>query len=126
VAPMLAATALALFLELRAQPSLADLRWVPRAWVRFFDLHDFLKNAVAFGGWTATVHFALLGWSRDAWRPLARRAVFLVAFVAVMECAQQFLPLRRCDWRDIVAGGLGIGIASLVWLRFTPRSSHAS
>lgn len=116
--PMGLAVMLTLYLELRARPSLSDLRWMPRELVRFFDRHDFLKNAVAFGGFAATVHFAFAGWASEPGHRLARRAALLGALVVALELGQLFLPLRCCDWRDVAAGWLGIGLASVAWARF--------
>lgn len=114
---MIVALAAIFFLELRSKASLADLRWMPRELVRFFDSHDFLNNVVAFGGLAATAHFAATGWNREAWPRVVRRTALMCALVVALECAQLLRPQRVCDWHDVVAGWLGLGLASLIWLR---------
>jgi hypothetical protein len=82
---------------------------------------------VAFGGLGATVHFAFVGWTREAWLRVARRAALVGALVVALECAQLLRPQRVCDWHDIAAGWLGLGLVSLLWLRPNagPDSNHA-
>lgn len=115
-APVCVATTLVLFLALRPQPSLSDVPEIPRAVVAIFDAQDFLNNVAGFGGLTLTVHFAF---ARDV-SDLRRRVALLAAIVGVMiialELAQRFIPRRTCDWRDVFAGGLGVGLASMLWL----------
>ena len=105
------------FLSLRARPSLADLPWIPRAWVFFFDGHDFLNNVVGFGGLAGAVHFAFAR-SGAPRRDIIHRAGVLACVVFVLELAQSFRPMRSCDWRDVLAGWLGITTVSMPWLAF--------
>lgn len=115
-APVSVATTLVLFLALRSEPSLSDVQEIPRSVVAVFDAQDFLNNVAGFGGLTLTVHFAF---ARDV-SDLPRRIAVLAAIVGVMivalELAQNFIPRRTCDWRDVFAGGLGVGLASILWL----------
>jgi hypothetical protein len=115
--PMLLAGGTTAFLSLRARPSLSDILWVPRAWVHFFDGHDFLNNLAGFAGLAATVHFALAH-AEATRRHLLQRAGLLALGVAGLELLQAFRPLRSCDWHDVAAGWLGVALASVPWLAF--------
>ena len=115
--PLALVVGLTVFLALRADPSLRDVSQVPRPMVRLLDSSDFLKNVLGFAVLAGTVHFAFAGTTRQPWSRLARRAAGAALLVVGLEIAQLMLPQRSCDWRDIVAGWLGIGLASLPWLR---------
>ena len=115
-APLVIAAGVTLFLQLKAVPSLSDVPHVPRAWVAFFDTHDFLKNALGFGGLAAAVQFASFGMRPPASGPVLWRTGGLMVTVAALELAQVFLPERSCDWHDIVAGCLGIAISCFFWI----------
>jgi hypothetical protein len=117
VLPLLIASGLVLFLEFKPVPSLRDVTPLPHAWVKFFDRQDFFNNVAGFGGFAAAVHWACDGWRSALVARVFRRAAWLLLLVVALECLQVFVPKRSCDWRDMVAGGLGIVIGSLPWLR---------
>jgi hypothetical protein len=118
-------TGVVAYLQLKSDPSLSDVSIVPRTLVRFFDTRDFLKNMLGFGGFIAVVHFAFAGFRREPAVRVAGRAVVVVVAVAILEIAQIWLPARSCDWHDVAAAALGIGLVSLLWLRHgAPDSSH--
>jgi len=116
--PAIMTVGVTLYFELKTNPSLKDFGSIPSKWVRLFDEHDFLVNAIAFGGLAATVQFGFLGFSREPWPAVMRRAAWLAGAVVVLELTQLLLPRRTCDWHDVAAGWLGIAVASLPWLSF--------
>lgn len=123
LAPLVLAVGLTAFLQLRPEPSLGDIGFVPRSWVWIFDSHDFLKNMAGFGGLAAALHLAVGDWRTETWRAAARRAAWLGLLVVSLELAQLGLPERSCDWRDVVAGWIGIALASALWFACARRRS---
>jgi hypothetical protein len=115
--PLTIGAAVILGLELKPDPSLRGFSFLRPSVGAFFDSHDFLNNVAGFGVLAALTHFAFAGWNRDTGRRVLARAAVVGAIVILLECAQLLLPRRSCDWHDMVAGGVGILIASVPWLR---------
>lgn len=112
--PFAGCAALVAYLQFRADPSLPA---VPThlAGVRdYFDIHDFAKNAFGFGVLAVTAHFAFDG--GGPYR-VGRSTAVLAGVIVLLELAQLPLPSRTCDWRDVAAGWLGIGLVDVAWRR---------
>lgn len=109
--------AVVLYFELKPQPSIASAPFMPRPLGLFFDEHDFLNNILAFGALAAATHYAFCGWRRENGSRLFGRAAIVALGVVALEFAQAFVPNRSCDWHDMVAGWIGIAVASAPWLR---------
>lgn len=82
---------------------------VPASWGDWLDVHDFWKNAAGFAVLAAATHLAFPGRVR-------RNTVGLVLLVVGIELTQQLLPRRVSDVNDVVAGCLGVAIATGIWL----------
>ena len=110
-------TAVVLYLELKASPSLVGVPCAPHWLVLFYEGHDFLNNVLGFGGLMAAAHYAAAGLNREPGVHVFRRAILAALGVVVLECLQCLLPARSCDWHDVAAGWIGIVLVSLSWLR---------
>lgn len=118
--PAIIAVGVTLIFELKPNPSLKGVNSIPGEWISFIDDHDFLMNVIGFGGLAATIQFGFLGFYREPWPDVARRAAWLGGVVVLLELTQLFLPRRSCDWHDVAAGWLGIAMASLPWASLRP------
>jgi hypothetical protein len=102
------------YLSWKPSPSIMQVGWIPRLLGEWFDGNDGWKN---FGGFGLLALTLLLAWrqpsSDSSEEPSARPArelrLFLgfCIFVEVMELGQLGLPLRTCDWRDVLSGWAG-------------------
>jgi hypothetical protein len=108
---------LVLFLTIKPNPAIQEVRWMPRESSAFFDLHDGWKNAVGFG-MLALAGF--IGWPQGygvrVWTRRFRRIVQAATYCAVvvlMELLQLFIPTRFCDVDDMASGSLGVLVARL-------------
>ena len=111
--PLLVIAPLIAFLALREEPSVHGVPGLPRSLVHFFDSHDFLNNVTGFAALAASMHLAF-GRRREPRRRMAFRAGGVAAAVVALEIAQIWLPARSCDWKDVLAGWLGITVASVL------------
>lgn len=106
-----------LYLELKPSPSAQSIPYLPRSWAALLDASDFLNNVVGFGGLAILTHFAFAGFRREFGRRVLIRAAILAGAVVILEMVQLMLPMRYCDWHDVLAGWIGIAVASVPWLR---------
>lgn len=116
-APAAVATAVICYLALKPSPEKSTIPLVPRWLGTFLDHHDFLCNVAGYLVLTAVVHATFASWRHVNLAALARRTALLCVLVTALECAQQFIPRRCFDPQDIVAGTIGVILASLPWLR---------
>ena len=112
-----AGVAVILYLQLKPSPSAQSIPFLPQAVAALLDADDFLNNVAGFGALAILTHFAFAGFRRELGRRVFVRAAVLAATVVVLEIAQLWLPMRHCDWHDVLAGWAGIALASVPWLR---------
>lgn len=112
--PLGLALAAVLYAGLKTRPEMRVIPGLPAAWGDWLDAHDFLKNAVGFAVLTGAAHLAFP-------RTRARNAAAVALLVAGIELAQLFLPQRCSDVNDVVAGWLGVAVASVVGLAMSRR-----
>jgi hypothetical protein len=107
---------LILYLTLKRNPAIQEVRWMPGNYSEFFDLHDNWKNFTGFGVLAMTVY---LGWPPNPaprWQRLTWEAGLTglcCGIVFSMEFLQLYIPTRHCDWKDMVWGAAG---AILAWV----------
>lgn len=107
-APLVLALAATLYAGLKTTPEMRSLPGMPVAWGDWLDAHDFLKNTVGFAVLAGAAHFAFP-------RRVALNAGALALLVVGIELTQRLLPQRIFDLNDIVAGWLGVALATLAW-----------
>jgi hypothetical protein len=117
------------YLSWKPSPGIAEVRWLPSVLGTWFDENDGWKNFIGFGLLAMAL---LMAWRRPktSLRPdtfLARDPrerelkLFLgfCCFVELMELGQLALPMRTCDWKDVLAGWAG---GLLAWASlYVPR-----
>ena len=107
-----------IYLSWKPAPSISEVPWIPALLGRWFDQHDFCKNVIGYGAFGLS---GFIAWCKPlnpeavAPRSCARRSVVLLsgfcALVLILELGQLALPHRTCDWADVLAGWMGIGLA---------------
>lgn len=119
-----------LYLDLRPDSRAATTPLFP-AWLgAWFDHHDTARNFIGFAVLTLA---SLIAFGSPAPHPSAQPAndqpavapsgdrrqllllAALVALVVLLELAQRWIPARTADPKDVLAGGVGIGFAWLLW-----------
>src|SRR5262249_6990720 len=95
------------YLSWKPSPSISQVGWIPPVLRAWFDGNDGWKNFIGFG----LLALALLkGWryragdSSKAWPRERKLFLGFCCFVVIMEIGQLALPLRTCDWRDVLVG----------------------
>lgn len=117
-APALAATTGICYLALKPYPARAQIPAMPSRLGAFLDRHDFLCNIAGYLVLTLIMHATFTRWRSVNGLALAIRTTLLCALVTLLETAQRFIPHRNFDPQDIVAGTLGVLLATLPWIRF--------
>jgi hypothetical protein len=119
------------YLSWKPSPSITHVGWIPRPVGVWFDDNDAWKNIIGFGLLGLTM---LLGWRHTAQTPPGSRyspnrtvelklLLGFCCFVVLLELGQLVLPLRVCDWRDVLAGWSG---GFLAWASlYVPRGLRA-
>jgi len=116
--PLGACLAAIAYLALKPSPDARTIPFLPGRWARWLDYHDKFNNVTAFLVLAAVVHWTLSGWKRESASVLFRRVLWMEAMVISLELAQLWLPRRSCDWHDMLSGLIGIGVATVPWLRW--------
>jgi len=106
--PLVLALAATLYAGLKATPEMRSFPGMPVAWGDWLDEHDFLKNTVGFAVLAGAAYFAFP-------RRVALNAGALALLVVGIELTQRLLPQRNFDLYDIVAGWLGVALATVAW-----------
>lgn len=79
--------------------------------------HDFAFNLTGMLAVTLLLNFAVYTRYRAPARYRWQLATTVCLLVALLECSQLLLPHRNFDSQDILAGALGVLIATLPWTR---------
>ena len=109
-------------LSLMPNPPLWDLTWRTRPrWLRepihIIGSHDFALNLVGFLIAGLIYNSALFGSHRASIRYRWLSALLFCSFTCTLECLQLLLPGRNFDPMDMIAGCLGITLATLFWTK---------
>ncbi len=88
-----------------------------RQWIHTIGSHDFAFTFTGFLLAGLIYNLALFGWHRAIPRYRWLPALLFATFAIILECLQLLLPGRNFDPMDIIAGILGITLATLFWIK---------
>jgi Acetyltransferase (GNAT) domain/VanZ like family len=108
--------AAAVYLSWKPSPGIREVIWIPPRLGTWFDENDGWKNVIGFG---LVAVFLLAGWGdeprlRGSTQSRSNQLTLLLSFfclVVFLELGQVILPMRTCDWKDVLAGWFGGAIA---------------
>lgn len=108
----LAAGGLAIYLSVKPSPEMSAVHWLPARITHWADQHGRLCNLPAY----ALLAIPFLAMGRSPQKRLVI-SLGLVAFIALLELAQRWIPSRTSDGWDILWGGTGVfAVQSLIEL----------
>jgi VanZ family protein len=82
------------------------MAWTPAVHLEISQTHDKITHFLAFGYLTGAFAVAYSPWT--TW---PRTAGIMLAYAALIEVVQAFIPSRQCSWLDFVTDGLAIFLA---------------